>query len=190
MDAILTPSITLTPFRWTRARYDRLADTGILADTHCELLDGQIVELEVTISPRHAHTVEAIGNRLRLCYGLACVRTQQPVALSDDDEPEPDIMVLPIEDVGSRTAHPRTALLLIEVADTSLRADRMLKRERYARTGVPHYWIVNLVDDQVELFTAPDAATGTYRMLRIIRGPESVSLPPPGGLITADELLA
>jgi hypothetical protein len=53
---------TVTPFRWTRARYDFLAETDILGDTHCELLDGQIVETDVTISPRHAHTVHQTGS--------------------------------------------------------------------------------------------------------------------------------
>jgi len=85
-------------------------------------------------------------------------RTQGPLHLDRWSGPEPDIAVVP----GSArdyigTGHPKTALLVIEISDTTLRYDRRKKGPRYARAGYQDYWIVNLIDKCVEIYRKPTA---------------------------------
>jgi Uma2 family endonuclease len=85
-----------------------------------------------------------------------------PLALSDDSEPEPDIAVVPAGDYA--TAHPGRALLLVEVADASLRKDRGIKTALYAAAGIPEFWLVNVPDHVVEVHRHPSA--GRYSEIR------------------------
>ena len=85
--------------------------------------------------------------------GRATVRAQSPFAAHELSEPEPDIAVVPRDDYA--TAHPAQAYLIIEVADSSLAQDRDAKREVYALSGVPEYWIVNLRERCIEVHTSP-----------------------------------
>jgi Uma2 family endonuclease len=95
----------------------------------------------------------------RLIGDRAAIRVQMPFAAGDLSLPEPDVAVVPPGDY--ETAHPAQALLVIEVADSSLRKDRRLKVEIDARAGVPEYWVVGLVDGLVEVYTEP--TDGAYR---------------------------
>ena len=83
------------------------------------------------------------------------IRVQMPVALGSESEPEPDLVVAEGRARTFLAAHPRTAVLVVEVADTSLANDRSMKASLYASAGVPDYWIVNLVDQQVEVLRRP-----------------------------------
>src|SRR5262249_29907020 len=99
-----------------------------------------------------------------LAQGRFSVRIQLPIVLSDDTEPEPDAAVVALGDYEAE--HPRTALLIIEVADTTLQKDRG-KIAVYASAGIPEYWIVNLGARTVEVYTAPDGERyGEVRTLR------------------------
>lgn len=92
------------------------------------------------------------------------MRSQLPIALSDDTEPDPDAAVI---DLGSSYfEHPHTARLIIEVADSSLKDDRA-KIAVYSSAGIPEYWIVNLGARTVEVYTAPHGAR--YDELRTLR---------------------
>ncbi len=162
------------PFRWTRDRYEHLATSAVLHDTHVELIDGELMEIEVTISPRHADTVQQVIVVLATVYGLKRVRGQQPLALSDRDEPEPDVMVL-VDAPRPPNTHPTSAVLVVEVADSSLTYDRTTKRDRYALAGIPQYWIVNLVDDSVEWFMTP--VDGRYQHAGVHRADDRLMLP-------------
>jgi Uma2 family endonuclease len=138
----------------TRAEYDRMVELGFFRNERVELWRGQIVQMSPQHSP-HASAVYRIGKMLLSLLdlpGRATVRSQLPLALSDFSEPEPDVAVVSAGDYSD--AHPNTALLLIEVADSSLADDRA-KAEDYAAAGVPEYWIVNLVDGLVEVHTNP-----------------------------------
>jgi Uma2 family endonuclease len=98
------------------------------------------------------------------------VRTQQPITLGDDSEPEPDLVVAIGTDDDYKQSHPgpKQGLLVIEVSDTSLELDRRDKLALYARHGLPEYWIVNLVDRQVEVYSDPVATPQpTYRQRTI-----------------------
>jgi Uma2 family endonuclease len=149
--------------RWTRDEYDRMIDAGVLTENdRVELIEGEIV----TVTPqksRHTTAVRKATEALRRAFGEGVdVRSQSPLLLGDDSEPEPDVAVVigTIDDYRDR--HPTTALLILEVADSSLAFDRANKARVYARAGIADYWLVNLVDNVLEVrrFPAPspDAA--------------------------------
>jgi Uma2 family endonuclease len=113
----------------------------------------------------HASTVQQLTDLLsaRLQRRFA-LRIQSPLALSDDTEPEPDVAVVPLGRYS--TEHPRTALLIIEVADTTLRKDRA-KAAVYASAAIGEYWIVNLGARAIEVYLSPDGDRyGEARTLR------------------------
>ena len=117
--------------------------------------------------------------------GLAAVRVQLPLALSDDSEPEPDLAVVP---PGSyRDGHPRRALLVIEVADSPLRKDRREKGALYAEAGVPEYWIVDTTGERVEVHS--EIVDGVYgRVMPHGRGSVIAALALPELRVAVDEI--
>lgn len=130
-----------------------MVELGIFEDERVELLRGVLVKMSPQRAP-HASTVqklnELLAAQLRRRFSL---RIQSPIALSDDTEPEPDVAVVPFGDY--EVEHPTTALLIIEVSDTTLRKDRG-KAAMYASAGIGEYWIVNLGAQAVEVYTSPD----------------------------------
>jgi Uma2 family endonuclease len=138
----------------SRKEYDRMVELGMFEDERIELLDGMLVEM----SPQgnlHALVTEWFTERLIVALHTRYrVRCQLPYAASAWSEPEPDIAVFPRKVTHD---HPCEALLLVEIADSSLTKDRILKRRIYAAAGVPEYWIVNLRDRTVEVHTRPTA---------------------------------
>jgi hypothetical protein len=92
------------------------------------------------------------------------VRVQSPLALSDDSEPEPDIAVVPAAEY--RRAHPTQALLVVEVADTSVQKDRGIKTALYATADIPEFWLVNLIDRVVEIHRTP--VSGRYTDVQLV----------------------
>ena len=152
--------------RLTRAEYDTLVERGVLQEAKVELLYGRIVSMP-PIGRLHVYSVQKLVELLMEAPGKrAQVRRQQPFAAPDESEPEPDVAVVPPGDYLDD--HPKTAHLLIEVADSSLVRDRE-KAMLYAAAVVTEYWIVNLVDDEVEVYR--DAKAGVYRTAtRHVRG--------------------
>jgi Uma2 family endonuclease len=119
--------------------------------------------------PAHALAIQNL-TRL-LAQGLTAdlaLRPQLPLTLPDDNEPEPDLAVVRLEDARSREHHPRTALLVVEVAGDSLRLDRQTKAALYARAGIPEYWIVNLAETTVEVHRDPSPEKGAYRTKAVV----------------------
>ena len=92
------------------------------------------------------------------------VRQQLPITLTDDGEPEPDIAVVKgaVEDYRNRHPGPAECLAVIEVADSSLNYDRIVKGPLYAAAGIPQYWIVNIPERQIEVYTSPRLAGREY----------------------------
>ena len=137
----------------SRKEYERMAELGMFEDERVELLRGTVVKM----SPQGGHhaTVTAwFSQRLSIALGMTVeVRPQLPFAASDWSEPEPDIAIATRD--RSLRDHPSRALLLIEIADSSLRRDRGLKLGIYAEAGVPEYWIVNVTTMTVEVYTEP-----------------------------------
>jgi Uma2 family endonuclease len=176
--------------RFTRDEYYRMAEAGLFRDERVELLDGEII----TMSPQntfHASTVYRLIHLLeRLIGTTTCVRGQLPIVLNDRSEPEPDVAVCTPDPYDYSRAHPGAdqVLLVIEVADASLTYDRTRKAWAYAASGIPEYWIVNLIDRQVEVFTDPDPAAQSYQQQRYALAGDVLSLPG-GGVVTVAAIL-
>lgn len=146
-----------------RIEYETLVERGLFENSRVELLCGALVELSPQ-GPRHANVVSRISERLiRELPDTVRTRVQSPLALSEDSEPEPDIAVVPAGDYDN--AHPSRALLVIEVAESSLQKDRGIKTALYAIAGIDEFWLVNLTDNLVEVHRRPAAAgtTISYR---------------------------
>src|SRR5215470_1780304 len=117
-------SAPLTLRRWTRVEYERLVDLGAFEGDPVELIGGQLYVAEPQNSP-HATAAGAADDTLRAALPEGfIVRAQMPIALGDDSAPEPDLVVVPGRRADYRIAHPTSAALVIEVADSSLEFDR------------------------------------------------------------------
>ncbi len=138
--------------------YYAMAQAGILGeDDRVELIEGEIVVMSPASSP-HAGCINALTRILVQAAGdLAIVSVQQPLRLSELSEPEPDVAVLRWRDDYYRERHPgpADALLVIEVARSSLRADRNVKLPLYARHSVAEAWIVDLEAGRIEVYRSP-----------------------------------
>lgn len=149
----------------SRREYDRMVELGMFEDEKLELLRGVLV----TVSPqnwRHAIVIEWLTEKLiRGLDPTYAVRPQLPFAADDWSEPEPDIAV--VQKDYTRRDHPSEVLLLIEVADSSLRKDRGLKLEIYAQARVPEYWIVDVSTMTVTVHTVP--LDGQYERVEMLR---------------------
>lgn len=142
-------------FRWTREEYYALGETGIFDGQRIELIEGEIFEMAPQNSP-HAEAVTLIAEALRHVFGLGYrIRTQVPLSLGTDSDPEPDIAVVEGIPHGFRDAHPTTALLVVEVSDSTLGFDQGRKAAVYAAAGIADYWILNLKARQLELYRRP-----------------------------------
>ena len=138
---------TPTRRRFTVHDYHRMGESGILSeDDRTELIDGEIVQM-TPIGGRHAACVNELTRILVGAVGRdAVVSVQNPIRLDDFHEPQPDLAVLRRrEDYRSgRLPGSDDVVLLIEVADTTLRYDRGVKLPLYARAGIPEVWLVDL----------------------------------------------
>jgi Uma2 family endonuclease len=149
----------LRPLR--RAEFERMVEQGLFVDERIELLQGALVEMSPQ-HPPHAGTIQRLTTLLAPALAdRAEVRIQLPLAVSDDSLPEPDVAVVAPGDY--RQAHPTTALLVIEVAETSLNKDRLIKAALYAAAGVPEYWIVDLPGSSIDVYVAPVQGRYTRR---------------------------
>jgi Uma2 family endonuclease len=129
-----------------------MADAGIFAPgERVELIEGEIIAMTPQKSP-HATAIWLAQEALRLAFGAGFhVRSQLPLTLGPDSEPEPDAAVVRGTAREYVDGHPTTAILVVEVADTTLEFDRGRKAAMYARAGIPEYWIVNLPDRVLEV---------------------------------------
>ena len=146
VDSDETP-LLLARHRLSVASYYRMAETGILpAGERTELIDGEIIDM-APIGTRHAAMVSRLGRLIdTAAAGRFEVRSQNPLRLDENSQPEPDLLVVTWREDFYAHAHP-TALdvkLLIEVADTTLRYDMQVKLPLYARHGVPEVWVIDL----------------------------------------------
>jgi Uma2 family endonuclease len=150
--------------------YHRMIEAGILGeDEHVQLVDGMLVAMSPQGRP-HAFVIQKLNRLLvRALSDDYEVLTQLTLTLGDDSEPEPDLAVVHARDGASRTEHPTTALLVIEVSGESLRFDRRSKAALYARAGVAEYWIVNLAEAAIEVYRKPEPTKGEYRETLVAR---------------------
>ena len=146
----------LTVKRWKRAEYERLVDLGVFAGDPVELIGGHLIVAEPQNSP-HATAVGAADDALRAALPPGfIVRAQMPISLDDESAPEPDLAVVSGRRADYGQGHPTRAVLVVEVADSSLHFDRRDKGSLYARARIAEYWIVNLIDRLLEVYRDPE----------------------------------
>jgi len=151
----------------SRREYDRLVEDGMFVGEPIELLRGRLVTV-MPQGPRHGRLVAWLGRELTLALGRDyIVRQQMPFAATDDSEPEPDLAVTREE--RGQQSHPSVAMLVVEVADSSVNRDHEDKRPIYAEAGVPEYWIVHAKTATVEVMTQP-AGDRYLSVTRLTRG--------------------
>lgn len=163
--------------RMTSAEFLALVDQGVLGpDDRVELLEGVLVTMPPS-GPLHASIVTrtqyALYDRLR---GRAAVRSQVGFVATSLSVAEPEVTVAPGDEAQYQEAHPAEAHLLVEVALSSLASDRLSKSRIYAAAGITEFWIVNLRDDQLEVFRHPDRELGVYAERAILRRDDQVTL--------------
>jgi len=175
--------------RWKREEYDKMAAAGVFAPgERVELIDGEILRMTPQ-GAAHFTAIRLAEEALRRAFGPGFdVRVQAPLALDEDSEPEPDVAVVRGSPRDYSETHPTTAVLLVEVADSTPEYDRQRKGHIYARAGIRDYWIVNLVDRCIEIYRDPiQASYGAGR--RYLPGDQVVPLAASAGIAVDDLLL-
>jgi Uma2 family endonuclease len=154
--------------RWNREEYERLGEAGFFPpDARLELIDGLIYHMGPQTS-FHSTCVRAVQDGLEEIFSAGYdVRVQMPLALGDDSEPEPDVAVVRGHFTDYTFSHPTTAVLAVEVADSSLLHDRRRKIPLYARSGILETWLVVLRKKAVEVYRDP--VDGAYRSQIVLR---------------------
>jgi Uma2 family endonuclease len=156
--------------RFTVEEYQRMAEVGILSeDAPVELLEGWIVPMPIR-KPSHDGTLSLVDEEIQPILPLGWFRRIQSSINTEDSYPQPDFAVVrgPRAQYVKRHPGPKDIAMLIEVADASLLQDSILKARIYARANIPIYWIINLVNRRVEVYTEPTGPTDepTYRQRR------------------------
>ena len=182
--------------KWTRAEYERLIEIGVFRPGEpVELLGGELMVSEPQGSA-HYTAIGLVEDALRAALGPGwLVRSQGPIALTDDSEPEPDIAVTRGSRRDYSREHPARPALVVEVAESSLSLDREHKGSLYARAGVVDYWILNLVERVLEIYREPilDPTTrfgGRYASREILApGASAAPLAAPAARIPVSDVL-
>ncbi len=182
--------------RFTRAEYERLIDLGVFQPGEdIELIGGELMVAEPQGAP-HYTAIRKTAKALEAAFGPGWeVRTEGPIGLDDESEPEPDVAVVPGAPDDYARAHPSRPALTVEVAESSLALDRQRKGSLYARAGLPDYWVLNLVDRVLEVYRepAPDSAAPfgwRYGRSEVFEASARVTpLAAPGSSIPVSQLL-
>jgi Uma2 family endonuclease len=167
-----------TTRKWTRAEYYQLGELGFFQDERVELIDGEIIEMAPQ-NNQHAMVVGLVQELLSKIFPECWVRVQLPLFISDETEPEPDIAVVTGKPRTYPDDHPRTALLIVEVSDSSVRYDRR-KSGIYAAAGIKDLWLINIVERQVETHRNPIADSSQphghrYADVKILKSGDSIA---------------
>jgi Uma2 family endonuclease len=178
---------------WTRAEFERAAELGLFGpEERLELIAGEVVSKVPPQKSPHATAIRAVEEALRTAFRRGFdVRVQLPLALGPDHEPEPDVCVVRGSFRDYRHEHPTSAVLVVEVSDTTLAFDRF-KAGLYAQAGIPEYWIVNLKDNCLEVQRDPEAAAAEpfgHRYRTVTRVPCDENMAVHGTSISVADLL-
>ncbi len=182
--------------RFSVPEYHRLTEIGVLTeDDNLELIEGYLVNRQAC-SPAHDCAIQILHESLRteLVIGWCC-RIKSAITLGDS-EPDPDIAIARGNERTFAAHHPapREIGAVIEVSDSTLLGDRADKGRIYARANIPVYWIVNLIDRQIEVYEQPSGPTASpsYAAPTIYKPGDSISLNLDGAIVATfavDELL-
>jgi Uma2 family endonuclease len=153
---------TVPIYRLSVEQYHRMAEVGILLDGDpLELLEGWLVP-KMTKNPPHESTIRRLHRHLmQLLSKVWVIHLQSPIELGES-EPEPDLSIVRFapDEYGNRHPTAEAVGLVIEVAHTTLAIDRGIKHRIYAKAGIAEYWIANLMDDIIEVYTKPNGSDG------------------------------
>jgi Uma2 family endonuclease len=150
--------------KWTKDEYYKLSELGFFDEKRVELIEGEIIEMAAMKSP-HITFVMILGDILRELFGDSYyVRTQGTIDFGKKSQPEPDVAVVKGKARDYLDAHPKEAVLIVEVADTTIYKDRNLKTKLYAKNGIEDYWILNLNSRCLEIYRQPkkDSTLGYF----------------------------
>ncbi|MCC6473866.1 MAG: Uma2 family endonuclease [Burkholderiales bacterium] len=157
--------------------YHRMGEAGIFAPgERVELIEGEIVEM-APIGSRHSGLVNRINHLLVQSVGKrAVVSVQNPVRLSRLSEPQPDFALLKprADDYQAATPLPEDVLLLVEIAESSLRYDRELKAPLYAAHAIPELWVIDVAEKILWIYREP--REGAYARVEKTQRPGSLRL--------------
>jgi Uma2 family endonuclease len=177
--------------RWTIDDYHRAIEAGVFHPSErLELINGEIRVMSPQLGP-HASGSSLVVEALRAVFGTGWViREQKPLSLGQISEPEPDVAVVRGAIRDFVDGHPRSAALVVEVADSSVHFDRTDKAEIYARAGIADYWIVNIPGRCLEVRRDPDPGAAEYRQLATYAETDAVSpLAAPDAMVPVRDLL-
>jgi Uma2 family endonuclease len=161
-------------FRLSVRQYHEIIEAGVFDDgDRVELIEGVLVR-KMTKGPPHEFTIGILKDILTPLVGTKWVIRVQSAITLRDSEPEPDLAIVtaPHERYRQRHPGPRDIALVVEVVDSTLEFDRGDKLRVYARAGLPVYWIVNLVDNCVEVYTEPRGGKSPIYRKRVDLGPD------------------
>jgi Uma2 family endonuclease len=179
--------------RWTLADYHAMIEAGVLNSSHrVELLFGKIVDMN-PVGRAHAQTVKKL-NRLfstALDHDKYVLGVQDPITILENSEPEPDLFVAngPFEKYNDHHPYADDLVLLIEVADSTLKSDRGIKSTSYALAGIQEYWIIDVYGRQIVQRTAPDQTTGIFNTEETFQEGETISSMSLGDFLVDDLLV-
>ena len=163
--------------KWTRAEYDCMVAQGILTERNkVELIEGEIVEKMPQNLP-HKHSIKKATRIFsQFISDTVDLAVQLPLALGEVSEPEPDIALVAVDEVLS--GETEKALLVVEIADSSLAFDQSRKLLMYAKAGIADYWIVNINERVVEVYRDPVKVNGRGRYQTQLRFGEGETITP------------
>ena len=168
----------------------KLIELGLIKDYEkAEIIDGELIK-KITIGDRHAFVVDFLTKFfIRNAPESVRVRVQNPLRMSDYNEPEPDLVLADLTKYdGKRHPRPAEVILVVEVEDASLKYDRNIKLPLYAAAGIPEVWILNLQNDIIEVHQQP--SLDIYQVTTVFkRGETVVSSVMQDLRIDADEIL-
>ena len=164
--------------KFTVGQYHQMIESGILTDRdRVELIKGEIIEMS-PVGRRHAACVDRLTELfvLRLASKVI-VRTQNPIRLSDDSEPQPDLALLRRRNDFYEMGHPQPEdiFLVIEVSDTTADFDREIKIPTYAQEGITEAWLVDLDAQVIEIYQQPTAAS--YQSKQQLHRGQTITVP-------------
>ena len=168
---------------FTIDEYHKLVDIGFFTENdRIELIRGEIVEMAPKRTPHSVCNSVLFGELYKMLGEQANVRGKEPITLPSNSEPEPDVVIAKKKEDNYLAAHPTVEdiILIIEISDSTLKYDRETKQSLYAEAGINNYWIINLVDRNLEVYTNPfssDKDKFGYRNKSIILPEENIKVP-------------
>jgi hypothetical protein len=177
-------------FHWSIERYQEAIVNGTLTDEdRVELLFGTIIDKMPIYSP-HSACVSKTKRYLTRRFPDSEIRTENPIVLPYDSMPEPDCVIAAFREDYYVNAHPvpNDIHVVIEVADSTVRTDRTIKRAAYAVSGLDEFWIINIAERQLELHLTANVQTGHYQQVVIYSEAETFESPFAGSVAVVDLL--